>query len=197
MNCSAPDTGNMEVLEKFGSAQQKERYLEPLLNGEIRSCFAMTEPGVASSDATNISTTITRQANGNYVIRGHKFFISGAIRPECKIAILLGKSRDDGPKHARHTMCIIPMDAPGVKIIRAMEVFGHAHDHAEMIFDNVVIPPENIILGEGRGFEVSISSLLVFLSRTDKQCIDFTRLLKGVLVLEESTIACVPLVLLK
>jgi acyl-CoA dehydrogenase len=155
MNCSAPDTGNMEVLEKFGTHEQKERYLEPLLNGEIRSCFAMTEPGVASSDATNISTTIMRQENGTYIVHGHKFYISGAIPPECKIALVLGRSRNDGPRHARQTMAIVPMDAPGVKILRAMEVFGHAHDHAEMVFDNVVIPAENIILGEGRGFEIA------------------------------------------
>jgi len=132
MNCSAPDTGNMEVLEKFGSHYQKEKFLEPLLNGDIRSCFAMTEPGVASSDATNISTTITKQSNGNYMVRGHKFYITGAIRPSCKLAIVLGRSKSDGPRHSRHTMCIVPMDAPGVKVLRAMEVFGHAHDHAEM-----------------------------------------------------------------
>jgi acyl-CoA dehydrogenase len=161
MNCSAPDTGNMEVLEKFGTPEQKHRYLEPLLKGEIRSCFAMTEPGVASSDATNISTRITKQADGTYVVRGHKFYISGAIRPECKFAIVLGKSRDDGPRHGRFTVALVPFDAvslngtPGVKILRAMQVFGHEHDHAEMIFDSAVIQAENIILGEGRGFEVS------------------------------------------
>ena len=155
MNCSAPDTGNAEVLEKFGTEEQKQKYLLPLLDGEIRSCFAMTEPGVASSDATNISTTVIKQPNGNYLVNGHKFYISGAIRPECKFAILLGKSRNDGPKHLRHTMCIIPMDAPGVKVIRAMQVFGHPHDHAEILFSNVEILSNQIILGEGRGFEIA------------------------------------------
>lgn len=155
MNCAAPDTGNMEVFEKFGTPYQKEKFLEPLLSGEIRSCFAMTEPGVSSSDATQISTKIVRRIDGQYVVSGHKFYISGAIRPECKFAIVLGRSRTDGPRHARHTMIVVPMDAPGVQILRAMEVFGHAHDHAEMIFDNVVVPAENVILGEGRGFEIA------------------------------------------
>ena len=155
MNCNAPDTGNMEVLEKFGSPEQKHKWLEPLLNGEIRSAFCMTEPGVASSDATQISTRIERQPDGNYSVRGHKFYISGAIRPECEMLLVMGKSRDDGPRHTRHSMIIVPRRHPGVKILRAMAVFGHEHDHAEIVFDCKDIPASNLILGEGRGFEIA------------------------------------------
>jgi len=155
MNCGAPDSGNMEVLEKFGSPYQKATFLEPLLQGHVRTCFAMTEPGVASSDATQISTKIQRQRDGAYSVKGHKFYISGAMREECKFALVLGKSHSEGAKHARQTMIIVPMDHPGVKIIRAMAVFGHEHDHAEMIFDCTGIPAENVILGEGRGFEIA------------------------------------------
>jgi len=154
MNCSAPDTGNMEVLEKYGNKEQKEKWLKPLLNGEIRSCFAMTEPGVASSDATNISSTIDKKED-HYLVNGHKFYISGAIRPECKLILFLGKSSSEGSRHSRHSLVLIPRDAPGVKIIRPMAVFGHEHDHAEIIFDNVKIPHGNIVLGEGRGFEIA------------------------------------------
>lgn len=156
MNCSAPDTGNMELLEKFGNEEQKQRWLKPLLNGEIRSCFAMTEPGVASSDATNICTQITRTSDGKfYVVNGHKWWISGAIRPECKIAIVLGKTRTDGPSHSQQSMIIVPMDCEGVKILHPMQVMGHEGDHAEIIFENVRVPAENLIWGEGKGFEIA------------------------------------------
>jgi len=155
MNCSAPDTGNMEVLEQYGSEEQKRKWLEPLLHGNIRSCFAMTEPGVASSDATNISSTIVRDGTGGYVVNGHKWYISGAMRPECKIIIFLGKSNPKAEKHKQHSMILIPMDTPGVKILRPMAVFGHEHDHAEIVFENVKVPKENLILGEGRGFEIA------------------------------------------
>ena len=169
MNCSAPDTGNMEVLEKFGTPEQKKTWLEPLLRGEIRSCFAMTEPGVASSDATNISTTIRLNDQGtHYVINGHKWYISGAIRPECKVAVLLGRSSDTGPRHKQHSMILVPMDTPGVTILRPLALFGHEHDHAEILFRNVVVPKSNILLGEGRGFEVGVF-LTYPLSHTSKK----------------------------
>eukprot|EP01126_Amoeba_proteus_P051396 TRINITY_DN6132_c0_g2_i6.p1 TRINITY_DN6132_c0_g2~~TRINITY_DN6132_c0_g2_i6.p1 ORF type:complete len:452 (+),score=85.40 TRINITY_DN6132_c0_g2_i6:37-1392(+) len=154
MNCLAPDTGNMEVLEKFGTPEQKTQWLEPLLKAEIRSAFAMTEPGVASSDATNISTTIVRDGD-DYVINGHKWYISGAIRPECKVFILLGKTRDDGPAHKRMSMILVPRDTPGVNILRPMAVFGDEHDHAEIIFENVRVPKKNLLLEEGSGFEIA------------------------------------------
>jgi acyl-CoA dehydrogenase len=156
MNCSAPDTGNMEVLAKYGSPAQKEKWLVPLLNGEIRSAFAMTEPGVASSDATNISTKFEYDAaTDEYVINGHKWYISGAIRPECKVLITLGKTRFGGNAHTQQSMLIVPRDAKGVNILRPCAVFGHEHDHAEIIFDNVRVPASNLILGEGKGFEIA------------------------------------------
>ena len=147
-----------EVLAKFGTPEQKEEFLEPLLNGEIRSCFAMTEPGVASSDATNISTRIERHTlNGRegYLINGHKWYISGAIRPSCKVAVLMGKTSDEGPRHGRHSMILVSMDAPGIDILRPLAVFGHEHDHAEILFRNVWVPKGNMLLGEGRGFEIA------------------------------------------
>jgi len=154
MNCSAPDTGNMEVLEKYGTPEQKEQWLVPLLNGEIRSAFAMTEPGVASSDATQVSTRFDKDGD-DYVINGHKWYISGAVREECKLLIVLGKTRFDGPRHTQQSMMLVPVDSPGVKIIRGLAVFGHVHDHAEIVFDDVRVPKANIVLGEGRGFEIA------------------------------------------
>lgn len=160
MNCSAPDTGNMEVLEKYGTPEQKKQWLEPLLNQEIRSAFAMTEPAVASSDATNISSTIERvpKLDGpgeEYLVNGHKWYISGAVRDSCKVFIFLGKTATKGPLHGQQSMLIIPKDTPGIRIVRSMDVFGHSGDHAEIFFHDVRVPLENIILGEGRGFEIA------------------------------------------
>jgi acyl-CoA dehydrogenase len=159
-NCSAPDTGNMEVLTQFGTPEQQDRWLRPLLDGEIRSAFAMTEPDVASSDATNIALRIEREGD-SYVLNGRKWWISGALHPHCRILIVMGKTNPEGPRHQQQSMVLCPIDTPGVTVVRGLPVFGYQDQegHAELLFEDVRVPVENIVAGEGQGFLISQARL--------------------------------------
>ena len=156
-NCNAPDTGNMEVLARYGTDEQKSRWLTPLLNGDIRSAFLMTEPDVASSDATNIECSMEKQGD-EYIINGRKWWSTGVYHPQCKILIVMGKTNPEAPRHVQQSMMLIPMDAPGVELVRPLEVLGAMHSpqgHGEILLKDVRVPASNIILGEGRGFEIA------------------------------------------
>ncbi len=160
-NCQAPDSGNMEILEQFGTREQQQRWLQPLLSGEIRSGFAMTEPAVASSDATNIESSIARDGD-EYILNGTKWWTSGATDPRCELLIFMGKSNPDAHKYQQQSMILVPMETPGVEVVRALKVFGedHApHGHAEVSFEDVRVPAGNLLLGEGRGFEIAQARL--------------------------------------
>ena len=159
-NCAAPDTGNMEVLAQFGTDLQREQWLRPLLDGEIRSCFAMTEPWVASSDATNISSRIERDGD-HYVINGHKWWTSGSLDPRCKIAVFMGVTDPDADPHRRQSMILVPMDTPGVRVVRALPVFGHSEGggHGETLWENVRVPATNLLGEEGAGFAIAQARL--------------------------------------
>jgi acyl-CoA dehydrogenase len=160
MNCSAPDTGNMEVLTLFGTDEHKDKWLRPLLDGEIRSAFAMTEPGVASSDATNIETRIERDGD-EYVINGRKWWTSNALHANCRVMIVMGKTNPDGPKHQQQSMLVVPIDTPGVTIVRGLPVFGYQdrEGHAEVLFEDVRVPVTALLAGEGEGFMISQARL--------------------------------------
>jgi acyl-CoA dehydrogenase len=160
LNCAAPDTGNMEVLHMFGSPEQRDRWLKPLLSGEIRSAFAMTEPAVASSDATNIATSI-RLDGSEYVVNGRKWFITGVADPRCEILIVMGKTDPDGPPHRQQSMILVPMDTPGVEVVRHLPLFGYQeqHGHSEIVFTDVRVPASNLIAEEGDGFRIAQARL--------------------------------------